>query len=98
MPAYVIANVRFTDPEKAQEYGRQVASTIATYGGHYLARGGPVDVVEGDWLLYYVTLLEFPSLEQAKRWYASEEYRPLKALRGAHADAQIVFVEGLSSS
>jgi uncharacterized protein (DUF1330 family) len=95
MPAYMIANVRFTNPEKAPEYGRQVPATIEKYGGRYLARGGQAEVAEGDWQLHRVAIVEFPSLEQAKRWYDSEEYRAIKDLRLEHADSQIVFVEGL---
>ncbi|PZS02156.1 MAG: DUF1330 domain-containing protein [Candidatus Chloroheliales bacterium] len=98
MPAYLITNVRFMNPEKAQEYGRQVAMTIEKYGGRYLARGGSVEAAEGDWQLHYMVIVEFPSLEQAKRWYDSDEYRPLKSLRHENADSQIVFVEGLPPS
>lgn len=95
MPAYLIANVHFTNAEKAQEYGRQVSSTVEKYGGRYLARGGQVDVAEGDWQPGYVTIVEFPSLEQAKRWYDSDEYRQIKPLRVEHAQSQLIFVDGL---
>ena len=97
MPAYLITNVRFTNAEKAQEYGRQVASTIQKYGGRYLARGGQVEVAEGDWRPGYVAIVEFPSLEQAKCWYDSDEYRQIKPLRVENADSQIIFVDGLAS-
>lgn len=40
MPAYLITNVRFTNAEKAQEYGRQVSSTIEKYGGRTSPVGG----------------------------------------------------------
>ena len=43
-------------------------------------------------------LLEFPSLEQARRWYASSEYARIKALRLEHAETQLAFVEGIPSS
>ena len=38
--------------------------------------------------------LEFPSLEQAKRWYNSEEYRDPKALRFKTARSKLILVEG----
>ncbi|MDA4131152.1 MAG: DUF1330 domain-containing protein [Thaumarchaeota archaeon] len=98
MPAYLITNVRFKNAEKAQEYGRQVSSTIEMYGGRYLARGGQVDVAEGNWQAGYVAIVEFPSLEQVKRWYASDEYRKIKPLRVENADSQIVFVDGLKNN
>jgi uncharacterized protein (DUF1330 family) len=41
-----------------------------------------------------VVVLEFPSLEQAKRWYNSEEYRAPKALRFKTAKCKMILVEG----
>ena len=98
MAAYVIASVRFADADKAQEYGRQVASIIAAFGGHYLARGGQAQVSEGDWQLAFVTVVEFPSLDQANGWYDSEEYRGLKSLRLEHAQSNLAFIDGLVAS
>jgi len=43
----------------------------------------------------FPVILEFPSLEAAKRWYDSEEYRPLKALRLAAVRANGFFVQGV---
>jgi uncharacterized protein (DUF1330 family) len=40
-------------------------------------------------------VLEFPSVEQAKRWYDSEEYRPLKAMRFKASKSNLVLVEGV---
>jgi uncharacterized protein (DUF1330 family) len=41
-----------------------------------------------------VVVLEFPSLEQARRWYNSEEYRGPKALRLKTAKSKMILVEG----
>ncbi len=97
-PAYVIANVLFTDQSKAQEYGRQVGGIVGQYGGRYLARGGPAEIAEGAWQTHYLTIVEFDSLEQAKNWYQSPEYAAIKPLRVDNADSQIVFVEGEPAS
>jgi uncharacterized protein (DUF1330 family) len=40
-----------------------------------------VQTLEGNWKPKRVVVTEFPSIEQALRWYDSEEYRALKALR-----------------
>ena len=39
-------------------------------------------------------MLEFPSLEQARRWYASPEYAPLLAIRQKTARSKILLVDG----
>jgi uncharacterized protein (DUF1330 family) len=94
MPAYVIADVDVTDPAHYAEYRQRVPATVAAYGGRFLARGGAHEVLEGSWQPHRVIVLEFPSLEQARRWYASEEYREPKAMRIAAARTNAILVEG----
>ena len=95
MPAYVIVDIEVTDPAGFEEYRKQVPATVQKYGGRFLVRGGAMEVVEGDWRPKRVVVLEFPSMEQAKRWYDSEEYRPLKAMRLKASTANLVLVEGV---
>ncbi len=95
MAAYVLAIIEVTDPSGYQEYARQVPTTAAKYGGRYLARGGTLEVKEGDWPARRVAILEFPSLERARQWYDSPEYAPLKAIRQANSRGRIAIVEGL---
>ena len=40
-------------------------------------------------------MLEFPSMEQARRWYDSEDYRELKQLRLAATVANGFFMNGV---
>jgi uncharacterized protein (DUF1330 family) len=96
MPAYVIVDLEVTDPVGIEEYRKQVPATIARYGGRYLVRGGKHETLEGDWHPRRVIVLEFPSVEQAKRWYDCEEYRGPKALRFKTARTNLVLVEGVS--
>jgi len=95
MPAYVIANVSVHDAAAFEEYRRQVPATIAKHGGRYLVRGGRVDRLEGTWNPARLVVLEFPSMEQARRWYDSEDYREPKALRVKSAFTDVVFAEGV---
>ena len=94
MFAYVIAEVSVTDPQLFAEYGRGVPGTIAAYGGKYLVRGGAVEAKEGAWTPRRVVMLEFPSMERARTWYESAEYRPLLAMRLQAAQSKMIFVEG----
>jgi len=95
MAAYVIANIRITDPDRFPEYSSQVLPTVERHGGRYLARGGEVEVLEGEWEPQRLVVLEFESVGRAKEWYDSPEYAPLKRLRNEVADTQFVVVEGL---
>jgi uncharacterized protein (DUF1330 family) len=42
-----------------------------------------------------LVVIEFPSMEQAKRWYDCEEYRAPKAMRLRAGRTNLVFVEGV---
>jgi len=95
MPAYVIANVEVTDPAGFEEYRQLVPDTVQKYGGRFLVRGGATETIEGDWQPKRLVVLEFPSLEQARRWYDSEEYRGPKALRFKTARTEVILVEGV---
>ncbi len=94
MPAYFIVDIDVTDPTAFEEYRKAVPATVEKYGGKFLVRGGRMEVVEGSWRPKRVVVTEFPSLEQAKRWYDSEEYRALKALRLRTSKGNVILVEG----
>lgn len=95
MPGYLIANVDVTDPVRYENYKRLVPPTIAEFGGRYLARGGEVQVLEGDWNPSRLVIVEFPSAERARAWWESVLYADAKALRQATANSQLVILDGL---
>ena len=94
MAAYIIADIDVTDPAGFEEYRQQVSPMIAKWGGKYLVRGGSMEKVEGDWAPKRLVVLEFESLERAKEFYHSEEYRPVMEIRHKTAVSNLVIVEG----
>jgi uncharacterized protein (DUF1330 family)/SAM-dependent methyltransferase len=95
MPAYCFFDVReITDHAKVEQYLAGVFATVERYGGRYLVLGGNADLVEGDWQPVYPVIVEFADGTQARRWYESPEYAPLKALRVAGTRSNAVFLEG----
>ena len=95
MPAYFIVDNEVTDSAGFEDYRKQVPATVEKYGGRFLVRGGEIQTLEGDWKPKRIVVTEFPSIEQARRWYDSEEYRALKALRLRTARGSVVLVEGV---
>ena len=96
MPAYIVVHVEVTDPQTfARDYAPGVPATVEKYGGRYLARGGDMEVLEGDWAPHRVVISEFPTVEQAKAWWASDEYRELKGVRHRTARSNMVVVQGV---
>ena len=95
MPAYVIVDINITDPEAYEEYKKATPITLAAHGGRFIARGGDVDVLEGDWTPGRVVIIEFDSVEAAKTWWSSPEYEAPKALRQSASNASLIVVEGV---
>ena len=95
MPAYVLAHIDVTDPENYQEYIRMSPDSIVQYGGRFLARGPAPEVLEGTWVPKRLVLIEFPSVEQARRWWASPEYAAAKAKRQATSTGDLVILPGV---
>ncbi|OGV70771.1 MAG: D-fructose-6-phosphate amidotransferase [Lentisphaerae bacterium RIFOXYA12_FULL_48_11] len=95
MKAYVILDIDVKDPAGYEEYKKVGASTLGFYGGKPLARGGKTEVMEGNWQPKRVVMLEFESMDAAKKWWNSPEYAKAKKLRHAAAETNVVFLEGM---
>ncbi|HEX4948468.1 MAG TPA: DUF1330 domain-containing protein [Blastocatellia bacterium] len=97
MSAYFFLDVlEITDPARMEQYRDGVLATVEQFGGRYLTVGGKTEMVEGNWQPVFPVIIEFPNLEQARRWYDSEEYRELKNLRLAATKGNAVLIEGNS--
>lgn len=98
MSAYcLLDNLEISDADKLERYKRDVGAVVRAYGGRYVVLGGEAELVEGNWKPTFPVMIEFPSFEQARRWYRSEDYRDLKALRLSSGRFNAVLIEGLES-
>lgn len=95
MTAYVILDIDVHDPAQYEEYKKLSPASIATYGGKFIVRGGKSETLEGDWSPSRLVVLQFESMERAKAWINSEEYREARAMRHKTSTSQAVVVEGL---
>ena len=95
MPVYIIAE---HDVHDQQTYNKAIpiaAAAIKAYKGRYLVNGrGATELVEGTAPPKRIVVLEFPTMEAAKQWYASEEYREGKAIRHSSTTSRIILAEG----
>ncbi|MGY0573340.1 DUF1330 domain-containing protein [Bradyrhizobium sp. RDM12] len=95
MSAYVISEVEVRDRAAMEAYRTLASQTIVQYGGRYLARGGPAEVVEGGPPPKTIIIVEFPSMARAREWYASREYAEALKLRQTALERRLLFVEGI---
>jgi uncharacterized protein (DUF1330 family) len=91
MPAYVISEVEAREQAAMQAYRM-------LYGGRYLARGGAAEVVEGGPAPKTIIIVEFPTMERLREWYASPEYAEALKLRRTALERRLIFVEGVIPS
>jgi uncharacterized protein (DUF1330 family) len=95
MSAYVVVQVDIKDPVRYADYRSMVPASLEKYGGRFIVRGGTVHTMEGDWAPKRFVVVEFPSVERAKAWWDSPEYRAARDLRWATAESQLIIVEGV---
>jgi uncharacterized protein (DUF1330 family) len=95
MPTYVVIETDIHDPGQYEQYKAASPAAVASGGGSFVARGGELAVLEGDWQPSRLVILEFPDLEAVKRWYDSPEYVEARKLREDAANLRMVAVEGV---
>lgn len=94
MKAFIIVDVKITDPVRYEDYKKLTPASLIPYDGKFIVRGGQAETLEGSWKPGRVVVLEFPSPERAKAWWSSDEYAPAKALRQSASITQMILVEG----
>ena len=96
MAAFIVIRITVNDPVRLKEYQKVAPAIIDKFGGKLLARGGEVVSLEGPVENRRIVIIEFPSLDEAKRFYHSPEYTEAIKLRKDAAEFELVAVEGLS--
>jgi uncharacterized protein (DUF1330 family) len=94
MPAYVVVQIDIHDPATYERYKAMAPPSIAAYGGRYVVRGGASEVLEGSWRPPRLVILEFPTMDLARAWWASPEYAPAKAVRQSCTRTEMLLIEG----
>ncbi len=90
----MIVNIKVTDPVVYGQYKQLAEKTVSMYGGKYPVGGGTTHVLEGSFIPDGFVMLEFKNIDQAKKWWSSEEYREPKKLRALSAATSMVVAEG----
>jgi len=95
MSAYFIfTRVKTIDPAEMKIYNDVARDTIKGHPAKLLAAYGRKEVLEGP-ESEGILIMEFPSMQEAKAWYESPEYRKVREHRFRGAEYRAVIVEGL---
>ncbi len=95
MAAYVITEVEITDASLYGQFMARVTGTVESHGGRFVARGGDIEVVLGDWSPSRLAVLEFDDMERVRAWLESPEYTALDDMRSRSSNINMVVVDGL---
>lgn len=95
--AVIILDVRsIRDERQFSVFRESVEETILARGGGYLARGGTVEVLEGDWVPGRLVVVAFPSMELARDWWSAPGQAGLIARLQASTEVNVVLARGLA--
>lgn len=93
MAAYVLAEITVEDPLLYKQYASKTPDSIAKYGGEFIIRGNPIEILEGDLPFERLVLLRFESIENARTWYNSEDYQRLREIRAQASNGRLLLIE-----
>ena len=97
-PAYLIVLGEVYDRAAfGQGYAAPLAPIYETFGGSYIASGGGVEVLEGDYSPKSFVIAKWPDKETALQFWNSPEYDRLRRARidNQWGDFDVLLVEGL---
>ena len=92
MSVYFIVQIQITDEAVYQNYLNSANDIFEKYKGKYLAVDDMPMCLEGFWDEARIVLIEFPSKEDFKAWYCSDEYQGILKyrLKGALCDSILI--------
>ncbi len=96
MPVYLVVETKeILNKATYSEYIQKVPPTVQAFGGEYLARGGQVKVISGDWSPERLIVVKFGSMDTLNSWLNSPEYSAIASLREQSAKTNAIVVEGV---
>jgi uncharacterized protein (DUF1330 family) len=98
--AYVISAVEgVVDESTVKRYAELAGPAIEHFGGRFIVSNTEPVVVEGESPSNHLSMVEFPSMEDAKAWYNSPEYAEARDLTPAAFRGRLLFfVEGVNTN
>jgi len=97
-PGFTLIDIEVHDGQAFSRYVQGHMESLRAAGGQFLAAGGRIEVIEGNWKPRRVILHRWPAVQAFRNWYASDAYRPWRDLRHSVSNANVSLVAGLSDA
>lgn len=98
MNAYMFIKTKIHDPEQYAKDVADVRQLAGLWQSRYIVRSRPIEVLEGSperWGDFLLLVSEWPSVEAAREFWNSPEYRRVRELRAEAGEVHVVLAEGL---
>ena len=95
MAAFVVVQESIENEAVFAQYRAKAPATVEAYGGKFLARGGNLEVLEGELPHKRLVILEFPTRQDAIAWYNSPEYQEILPLRLSSSKGIFAVLDGM---
>ncbi len=88
--AYAFTGVTVLDPERMQQFRRNLVPIIEGLDGRILARGSTIEYLEGPYRPEHVALIAFPTSAHVHDYIGSDAYQEIMPLRKGAAEVDLV--------
>ena len=100
MAAYLIFEISINDRAQYEDYRSAARPILDRHGGRSMVRSvegqeGRLETLEGGWTPDRFFIVEFPSWDQARAFYYSDEYQELVRARFASSVGKAILVDGM---
>lgn len=95
---YFIFTEIIRDQTRYGSYLEKALPTVLRSGGRPIVADDNPDVIEGQWHGPRTVVLEFDTVEAARKWYGSSQYQSLIGERHASAETNAAIVTGIDMS
>lgn len=97
--AYVISAIEgIADEATARRYAELAGPAIERFGGRFIVSNAELVIIEGEPPSARLSMVEFPTIEDAKSWYDSPENAEARAITpAAFKGRTLTFVEGVKA-
>ena len=94
MSVYMIVEIKIRNKDLYSRYVELVPEIVNKYGGRYMARGGKVTPLSGNWNPERIILIEFETIEQLQKCFTSSEYLQIAPFREQSTISRSIIVDG----
>ncbi|MBT91815.1 MAG: hypothetical protein CMI82_01040 [Candidatus Pelagibacter sp.] len=91
---YMVADLHVRDKEGLEKFRKMAKPILEEYGGKALVRTPNAEAREGK-KTGVVVVIEFESMDQARKCYELEAYQVAKAVRDKACDTDLFLAEGV---